>query len=364
MVFLEVMCVKIIYSVNMQGGIILGPTVLGRNKVYWNALFPARQAGLLAFLSLAGAVYFLFLVSLKMDVLMTIRAAKSTWPLGVIPFLASFGIMTALLHAFYAPANLSPSYQPISRVSISCSMALSNFPVISDAMIELNLIATELGQIALSSSMINDNIQFLLVVVHSFAYGSDLEISINLLGNWSLFMSFTYFVLRPTMKLIARITPVGKPVKEAYVVCILLMVMVMAAVGDVMGVTCLMGPLLLGLVIPSGPPLGTTLVEKSELLITQFLLPFFFLYVGLNTDLSALMDWRLFLTLQSVFFAGDLVKLVACILVSLSYNIKPRYGTLLGLTLNIKGITQLIVFSRLKRLEVYSYSNSYIHTFS
>ncbi|CAJ1858479.1 unnamed protein product [Sphenostylis stenocarpa] len=232
-------------------------------------------------------------------------------------------------------------------------MALSNFPVVSEAMVELNLLATELGQIALSSSMINDNIQWLMIVVHSFASESNLRVSLSLLVNWLLFISLAHFVLRPTMRVIVRTTPVGQPVKEVYVVLILLMVMVMAGLGDIMGVTFLMGPLVLGLVIPSGPPLGTTLVEKSEFLINQFLLPFFFVYVGMRTDLAALRDWRLFVTLQGVFLLGDMTKLVACILISLTYNIRPRYGTLLGLTMNIKGITQIIGFARLKKLEVH-----------
>ncbi|ESW35577.1 hypothetical protein PHAVU_001G246500 [Phaseolus vulgaris] len=337
---------------NLLGGIILGPTFLGRNKAYWRTLFPERQSAVLVFSALTGTLYFLFLVALKMDVLMTIRAAKSTWRLGVIPLLASFGVIIAFLRVFYTRPELSATQDFVASLSITVAMAISNFPVISDALIELNLIATELGQIALSSSMINDIILWLLIIFHSFAYESDLKITMNLLGNWSLFMCFMYFVMRPTMKLISRITPVGKPVNEVYVVFILLMVLVMSAVGDMMGVSCLMGPLVLGLVIPSGPPLGTTLVEKSEVLVAHVLLPFFFMYVGMKTDLSALRDWRLFLTLQSVFFAGDLAKLLTCILVSLMYNIKPRYGTLLGLTLNIKGITQLIGFVRLMKVQV------------
>ncbi|XP_028212655.1 cation/H(+) antiporter 15-like [Glycine soja] len=331
------------------GGIILGPTFLGRSKTYWQVLFPPRQTEYLVMASLTGAVYFVFLVALKMDVLMTIRAAKSTWRLGVIPFLASFVVILALLCLYYHPQQISSASLTIARVSVSCLMSLSNFPVVSDAMLELNLTATELGQIALSSSMINDIILWLFIVMHSFTSNVDVKKSIALLGNWCLLVFFNFFVLRPTMKLIAMRTPVGKPVKELYVVLILLGVLVMAGVGDLMGVTFLMGPLIFGLVVPSGPPLGTTLAEKSEVLTTEFLLPFFFVYIGINTDLSALEDWRLFLTLQGVFFAGDLAKLLACVLVSLAYNIRPKHGTLLGLMLNIKGITQLISLARFKK---------------
>ncbi|PNY15436.1 cation H(+) antiporter 15-like protein, partial [Trifolium pratense] len=235
---------------SVLGGIILGPSCLGRYEVYWKSLFPPRQADVLFVMSIVGAIYFLFFIALKMDVIMTIRAAKSTWRLDT------------------------------SRSSLSATIAFSNFPVVSDALAELNLLATELGQIALSSATLND------------------------------------------------------------------------CITDLIGVTFLIGPLIYGLVIPSGPPLGTTLVDKCEVIISEILLPFFFVCVGMSTNLSALNNWREFATLQFILIAGDVAKVVACVLVSMTYNIKATHGIVLGLMLNIKGITHLIAFSKLKKVKL------------
>ncbi|KAK7387482.1 hypothetical protein VNO78_28320 [Psophocarpus tetragonolobus] len=337
---------------NVLGGIILGPTFLGRNKTYWNALFPPRQAEYLVLTSMIGAIYFIFLVTLKMDVIMTMKAAKSTWRLGVMPFLASFGVILSLLSLYYNPQKIAPANIPVSRFSISLVMSLSNFPVMSEAMIELNLIATELGKIALSSSMINDQILWIFQTIERIAYEDGAESKVKLFCKWAFFVSLNVVVLRPTMKFIARTTPIGKPVKEVYIVLILLISLIMAGLGDLIGITFLIGPLIFALIIPGGPPLGTTLIEKCEFLVTEFLLPFFFVYIGINTNLSALRDWNLFLTLQGVFFIGDLAKLLTCVLVSLTYNIRPKHGTVLGLTLNIKGIIQLIGLARLRKLKL------------
>lgn len=343
----------------------MGPTFLGRNRTYWNALFPQRQAGYLIFASLIGAIYFLFIVSLKMDFLMTLRQAKSTWRLGVMPFLASFMVTLALLSHQYNPQNIIPQKNvQLARISVSSGMSVSNFPVVSDVLIELNLIATELGHLALSSTMINDIILWFFLVVHSSASTNDIKDSLFFLGYLALFIIFSIFVVRPTIKLIVRRTPVGKPVKEIYVVMILLGVLVMAGVTDMVGITFPVGPLVFGLIMPSGPPLGTTLVEKSELVITEFLLPFFFVYIGMHTNLSTLIrDWRVFLTLQCSFFVGGLVQLLACVLVSLTYNIRPKHGMVLGLMMNIKGITQLIGFARLRKYKVCLISYFLLHVF-
>ena len=79
----------------------MGPSFLGRNKIYWKALFPARQADVLVVMSIIGVIYFLFFIALKMDMLMTVRAAKRTWLLGIIPFMASFIVISTLLNVYF-----------------------------------------------------------------------------------------------------------------------------------------------------------------------------------------------------------------------------------------------------------------------
>ncbi|KAL5076688.1 hypothetical protein RYX36_015672 [Vicia faba] len=337
---------------SVLSGILLGPSFLGQNKIYWKAVFPARQAGVLVVTSIIGVIYFLFFIALKMDMLMTVRAAKRTWLLGIIPFVASFTVISTLINVFYLPQNFPHLKLDTTRLAISSTMAFSNFPVVSEALIELNLIATELGQIALSSATFNDCIQFCIIVSHHLMETGKVKYLVLGTMSWVLFILFSFFVLRPIMKMIARNTPTGKPVKRVYVVYILLGALVMAGITDVIGVTFIVGPLIYGLVIPSGPPLGTTLVEKCELIISEFLLPFFFADVGMTTNITALHNWQEFVTLQLILFAGDLAKVIACVLVSMTYNIKPKHGTVLGLMLNIKGVTHLISLTKLRKLKI------------
>ncbi|KAK7311183.1 hypothetical protein RJT34_09152 [Clitoria ternatea] len=337
---------------NVLGGIVLGPSCLGRNEAYWKALFPANQAEYLILSALVGASYFVFFMSLKMDVLITVRAAKSTWRLGIIPFLASFVAMSVSMNLFYHPQNFGSIDINLVRSLISVVMSFSHLPVVSDVLIEINLLATELGQIALSSSMINDIILWFLILSLHMVRLKDLDSCFRYFMGFLLFLASSIFILGPTVRWIVRTTPVGKPVKEIYVVLILLGVLAMTLVSDVLGLSFVVGPVMLGLVIPSGAPLGTTIVEKSEFIISEFLLPFFFVFIGMNTSLEALRDWRMFLTLQGIFIVGNLVKMLASVLVGLNYRIRPRHATVLGLMLNFKGITELIVAARFRKLGV------------
>ncbi|CAK8566438.1 unnamed protein product [Lathyrus sativus] len=335
---------------SVLGGILLGPSFLGRSEIYWKALFPARQSDVLLVMSIMGSIYFLFFVALKMDLLMTVRAAKSTWLLGIIPFVASFLVISVLVKLFYSPPNFPTLIA--SRFSLSATISFTNFPVMTEALSELNLMATELGQLAISSASFNDCIQFSFILAHHIESTEQLKFKVLAVISCILFTGFCFFVLKPSMKMIARKTPYGKQVKQSYVVLIFLGVLIMSGITDIIGVTYMIGPLMFGLMIPSGPPLGTILVEKCEVIISDFLLPFFFAYVGMTTNLASLRSWKDFLILQFIILAGDIAKVVACVLVSMVYNIKPKHGTVLGLMMNIKGITHLIAFTKLKNIGV------------
>lgn len=61
-------------------------------------------------------------------------------------------------------------------------------------------------------------------------------------------------------------------------------------------------------VIPAGPPLGSALVEKSEVVIRNFFLPFLFIRIGLLTDIFSIKDWKAFVSLGMILVAAYLGK--------------------------------------------------------
>lgn len=328
----------------------MGPTILGHNKKFM-ALYPPRQSEVLGTISTFGASYLIFIVALKMDVATTLRAAKSTWRFGIVPFITSVAIVSSLIFLYDHSPNPNVKMSGF-RSFFSAVMSFSNFIVISDSLMELNLAFSELGQIALSSAMINDVMQWFTLF---FVTLEDLRHSFQFLICYWVLILVCVFIIRPIMLMIVRKTPVGKPVKEVYIVCILCGVLVMSAVADIIGLSFLQGPLLFGLIMPNGPPLGTTLVEKTDVVISEFLQPLFFVFVGINTNLNELQNWKEITRLQLILFAGYGMKVLASMLVALSYKMRIKQGVVLGLMLNLKGIIELMTFLRMKRIGVINY---------
>lgn len=85
------------------------------------------------------------------------------------------------------------------------------------------------------------------------------------------FICFCVFVVRPAMVMNARRTPDGMPISHGYVVLIQIGVLAMGAVTNVLGFSILVGPLLMGMVMPHGSPLATIVAEKTEGIITHSL---------------------------------------------------------------------------------------------
>ncbi|KAK7281086.1 hypothetical protein RIF29_08775 [Crotalaria pallida] len=330
------------FTCNIMAGILLGPSCLGRYDSLWKLLFPPRQAQFLVLAAFLSIAYFLFIQTVKMDILTTLKAARSTRRLGLIPFLASFAAICILLNLYHDPHGNPLLEVPQSHSTfIGITMSLSYYQVVYDALMEFNLVATELGQIAMSSAMFNDMLQWLIVI--------GLRMQLQTVIVHISFLFFCLFILRPLMKIIVWNTPVGKPVKEIYVVMILLGVLIITFISDFIGMSTFIGPVIFGFIIPSGAPLGTTLAEKSELIVSKLLLPFFYLFVGFSTNLSALKNFREIIVIQCTVIAGYLAKMLACVMISISYGIKPKNGAVIGLIMNMKGVNELISLTGMKQ---------------
>ncbi|KAK7281268.1 hypothetical protein RIF29_09092 [Crotalaria pallida] len=327
-----------------QAGILLGPSFLGINSTLFRTVFPGKQASLLQILGNLSVAIFAFTLTMRMDIISTLRGAKRCWQFGVISSFTSYIAIETLisLHKPIGKVNNSDAINILTTV-ITISSVIS----VTHALQELNLFTSELGQIAMSSSMISEIMQYVAISLQ-FQSLKDQEIFGFVIG-LPAFMLLSIFVIRPTMKMIVQRTPLGQPLKEIYVVMILMGALVTAAIGEHFGAPIGLGPMMYGLVMPNGPPLATTITEKSEVMLNNFFMPFFYTHIGMKTNFKLLIkNWKAVIQFQCVLFVAFLIKVVACVLIAPTNNIRPKHGMALGLILSMKGLLELIICSRLR----------------
>ncbi|EEF33127.1 K(+)/H(+) antiporter, putative [Ricinus communis] len=330
---------------NILAGIILGPSVLGRNKAFMETFFPPKEMLIFNTVARLGTAYLIFIIAVKMDVKTLLSSAKKIWPIGLCSYIFPFVITLIFSSAMYK--ELSACLKGMNMVTFLCgAISVTYFPVVAQFIEELDLLTTELGQLALSSSMLIQMTSHAITIIGVAVTRDSYIHSIYYFLAICATIILAVYVIRPAILLSIKITPEGKPIKEVYVIAILIGTLIMAVITDVMWYDFLSGALLTGLIIPDGPPLGAILVEKSELMVMEIFLPLFFVQVGYLTDVSSLQNIKAVTVVLLLVTVCCLTKIIGTLLASLYLNIKFQTALFLGLILNFKGVVDLTTFHR------------------
>ncbi|URD96203.1 Sodium/hydrogen exchanger family [Musa troglodytarum] len=151
---------------------------------------------------------------------------------------------------------------------VASRLSLSSFPVIAYTLDELRLLNSDLGRVVLSASLFSDVINWGVASLTS-AYtmitavktpGTAIGIVASLAGS----LLFVLLVARPTLMWSVRRTPAGETLVEWHFLVLLMTALLMSLATQAFGYNVTLGPLMLGLAIPGGMPVGQTIKEKLE----------------------------------------------------------------------------------------------------
>ncbi|KAL9266447.1 Cation/H(+) antiporter 15-like protein [Drosera capensis] len=332
------------------GGVILGPSLLGRNEAFANTIFPLRSVMVLETMANIGLLYFLFLVGVEMDLAVIRRTGKKAISIAVggmiLPFLIGCGFSLVKSRVSTAHAAEAASTNGTFVLFLGVALAVTAFPVLARILAELKLLNTELGRVAMSSALVNDICAWILLALAIALAEND---SNSLASLWVIlssaaFVAFCIFAVRPAIMWMIRRTPEGENFSDFYICLILTGVMISGFITDAIGTHSVFGAFVFGLIIPNGP-LGVTLVEKLEDFVSGLLLPLFFAISGLKTNIRAVTEPLTWLRLVVLISIACIGKVFGTAVVAYFYNMEIREGITLGLLMNSKGLVEMIVLN-------------------
>jgi len=329
----------------MQGGIVLGPSVLGRNKTFADAVFPLRSVMVIETMANIGLLYFLFLVGVGMDASALRRIGRKSVTIAAAGMILPFG--TGALFSIFLIKNTEQAANVGAYVlMLGVVLSVTAFPVLARILAELKLINTELGRVALSSALINDVLSWVLLAI-AIAMAENEKVtlaSLMVVLSSAAFVAFNAFVVRPIIMWIIRKTPEGETFSDFYICLILAGVMISGFITDAIGTHSVFGAFVFGLIIPTGP-LGFALIEKLEDFVSGLLLPLFFAISGLKTNvglINGVSTWAILILLVILACVG---KVVGTLIVALSYQMSVSDGAALGMLMNTKGLVEILVLN-------------------
>ncbi|CAN1171769.1 Cation/H(+) antiporter 3, partial [Linum perenne] len=327
-------------------GIILGPTLLGRTDFVKKKLFPHSSQEKLEVIGFIGYDTFLFLVGVKMDLATAIHSGKKALTIGLASLFLPLMFGIAILQR--VKIHNADNKFVVSQISaVTGIQSFTTFAVVSQLIGELRLTNSEIGRLALSSGLVSGLSGSLLQLFIS-SLASNLEIRIRLLNAVGVIVAIliALFVVRPAVvSLVIKKTPSGERVNPCWVVAILAMATAYQVLFDAIRQPFIVGPFLLGLlVVPPGPPLGSSLVETLEQIPEAMFFPVFIVVTVMKADLGSVFsefDYRVYFI--SLIFWTTIIKFVVCFLLALRW-IPALDSVVLALIMNAKGIVDISLY--------------------
>ncbi|KAG6508340.1 cation/H(+) antiporter 19-like [Zingiber officinale] len=327
------------------GGILLGPSALGRSQRFLDAVFPKQSLTVLDTLANIGLIFFLFLVGLELDLRSIRRTGKRALIIAAagisLPFVMGIGTSVALRHTVAKGVPGGPFL-----VFMGVALSITAFPVLARILAELKLLTTDIGRMAMSAAAVNDIAAWILLALAIAISGSgSLLVSLWVLLAGIGFVAFVAICVRPVLDWMARRSPSGEPVKETFICATLATVLAAGFVTDTIGIHALFGAFIIGIFVPKDGPFAGVLIEKIEDIISGLFLPLYFVSSGLKTNVATISGGQSWALLVLVIATACIGKIGGTILASILAKVPMREAVTLGFLMNTKGLVELIVLN-------------------
>jgi Kef-type K+ transport system membrane component KefB len=327
-------------------GILLGPSLLGWLAPEAAALvLPINIAPYLALISQVGVVLYMFLVGLELDTELLQERTRAAIAIShasiVLPFLSGAAIALWLYPRYSSSVVSFTTF----ALFIGVAMSITAFPVLARILTDRGMQKTRLGVLALGCAAINDVVAWcLLAFVISVAHAQTGSLFFTLLTTVAFILFVLLIAKRGALQLVRWQAAKGRTTQNMFaVVCAALLLS--ALVTERIGIHALFGAFLLGTVVPHNSALARDIREKCEDLVVVLLLPVFFVFTGMRTQIGLVHGTRDWLACVLIIAVASLGKFGGSFLAARWTGSDWREAASMGVLMNTRGLMELIVLN-------------------
>ena len=318
-------------------GVLLGPSFFGWIAPAWYArLFPAASLHALNELSQIGLVLFMFLVGLRLDLAEVYTLRRVAGLAGLLSIVVPFALGLALASPLHTLAPSTPM-SPFTLL-IAISMSITAFPVLARILDDQKLSATKLGHVAIACAALNDVLawSFLAWIVAISRSGET-----SALGPFVILLVYIFgmfAVIRPALRWLTE-----RFASTSELSIMLVFIFLSSWITELAGFHALFGAFLAGVIWPRSDPKRDAVAAGIEPLAATMLIPLFFSYSGLRTNIGALgINPGLTALVIAAAIAG---KVGGAFTGARLTGFDARNSLALGCLLNTRGLVELIVLN-------------------
>ena len=331
----------------MIAGVLIGPSLFGLLlPELHHQIFPQASMSILYAVSQVGLVLYMFLIGAEFNVDLVrtrLRSAVSISAAGILtPFILGSLIAFFLVNSrnFFTPG--------VSRwegmLFFGAAMSITAFPMLARIIYERGLTGTSLGTLALACGAIDDATAWCVLAIVLASFSGSSMIAVMAIGGGVLYAIGVLFIGRPLLRPLGRMAERSQGMSGSMLSFILVLVMLGAWYTDIINIYAVFGAFLLGIAMPRGV-VTRDLKRFLEPITTNFLLPLFFIYSGLNTRIGLVNTVGLWVITLLVVLAACLGKGVACWLAARLNRENNREAMAVGVLMNARGLMELIILN-------------------
>jgi Kef-type K+ transport system membrane component KefB len=327
-------------------GLCLGPSLLGAVSPNLQAtLFPSDVLPALGVVANLGLIFYMFLVGLEVDRgSLKGKVAKATAISNTsvaVPML--LGIAVALpLYKLIGPDKKFVAF----ALFMGVSMSITAFPVLARILAERRMIKRPLGSLAIACAAVDDvTAWFLIALAITIAASGTFGDVVKTIAEA---VAYTLVMVLIVRRIVARMATAYDEVGRmpgAWFAAIIIGVLLSAYVTEEINIAFIFGGFVFGMIMPRHARLNEEITRRIDDFVVTLLLPVFFVYTGLRTNVG-LLDrpelWLLTLLLIAVAILG---KLAGAAIAARVAGYGWRESSVIGTLMNTRGLTELIVLN-------------------
>jgi Kef-type K+ transport system membrane component KefB/nucleotide-binding universal stress UspA family protein len=328
-------------------GIMLGPSLLGLVAPEWSAwLFPEEAIPLLHLLSDVGLIFFMFLIGLELDpkyLRGQIKVALFTSQMSIVLPLGMGILLATLLYPLLSNPDVSFG---AFAFFLGSALSITAFPVLARIITENNLQRTRLGALALTAAAMNDFTAWcLLALAIAITRTNHVISALPTLVEALVYVGFMFTVGRRLLRQVSVAYNRSRRLTQLMLSIIYMTVLTSALITDLIGIHLIFGAFLVGAVMPRNPSLVRDVAQKTEEFVLVFLLPIFFAYSGLRTQIGLLNQPHLWFLCALILMVAIAGKYFGTYFAARCCGIGHRESSALGILMNTRGLTELILLN-------------------
>jgi len=328
-------------------GVVLGPSVIGHffPQVY-STLFPVASLGNLQFISQIGLILFMFMVGMELDLKVVKKNAGDAFVISQVSIIVPFALGLGLAYTIYT--EFAPSGVPFTSFGlfIGIAMSITAFPVLARVVQERGLHKTHLGSVVITCAAVDDITAWcLLAAVIAIVKAGSFASSIYVIALAILYVIVMIKVVRPFLKRVGDLHASRENLSKPIVAIFFLVLLLSSYATELIGIHALFGAFMAGTMMPDNEKFRNIFIEKIEDIALVLLLPLYFVFTGLRTQIGLLNDVYLWQVTGGIVAVAIVGKFAGSAIAARFVGQNWRNSLSIGALMNTRGLMELVVLN-------------------